>query len=369
MSDIIRLEHVTKRFAGGVLAVDDVSLDVRSGEFITLLGESGCGKTTTLRMIGGFEMPTSGKIFLADRDITALPPYQRQVNTVFQDYALFPHMSVEANVGYGLKIAGASKTDTAAAVSETLNMVDLQEKSKQKPDQLSGGQKQRVALARALVRKPKVLLLDEPLSALDAKLRAAMRVELRHLHEQLGITFVFVTHDQTEALVMSDRIVVMHQGRLVQAGTPADLYDRPASPYVASFIGASNMITAKVVLAESRNIVVRFKGNEIQCQPNGRSFQEGVEAIICIRPGKVAILEKDATVPDGFGVIRGIVRDCLFHGESYRVEVDIDQSDPFLVDVRLPTDADQAVMPVPGSSVTITVNPDVVMAYLAAEAL
>ena len=368
MSPIVRLENVTKRFAGNVLAVDDVSLEVRRGEFITLLGESGCGKTTTLRMIGGFEAPTSGRIYLGDRDITALPPYRRRVNTVFQDYALFPHMTVEANVGYGLKIARASKSEIAAAVADTLSMVGLEDKSKQLPHQLSGGQKQRVALARALVRKPEVLLLDEPLSALDAKLRVAMRVELKHLHEQLGLTFIFVTHDQTEALVMSDRIIVMHEGRLIQDGTPTALYDRPASPYVAGFIGASNMFSARVVSVIQGEIVVRLRGNEVRCRANGRAFREGSDAIICVRPSKVEILDDEAALPEGFSVIQGVVRDCLFHGESFRVEVDIKESEPFMVDVRLPNDVSHAVLPVPGSNVAVAVNPAVVTAFLAEEA-
>ncbi len=368
MSPIVRLENVTKRFAGNVLAVDDVSLDVRRGEFITLLGESGCGKTTTLRMIGGFETPTSGRIYLGDRDITALPPYRRRVNTVFQDYALFPHMSVEANVGYGLKIARASRSEIAATVAETLRMVGLEDKSRQLPHQLSGGQKQRVALARALVRKPEVLLLDEPLSALDAKLRAAMRVELKHLHEQLGLTFIFVTHDQTEALVMSDRIIVMHEGRLVQDGTPTALYDRPASPYVAGFIGASNMFPARVVAVNGGDIVARLRGSDVRCRANGRTFREGSDAIICVRPSKVAILEDEASLPEGFSVVRGVVRDCLFHGDSYRVEVDIREAEPFMVDVKLPDDVSHAVLPVPGSSIAVAVNPAVVTAFLAEEA-
>ena len=361
MSAIVRLANVTKRFANNVVAVDNVSLDVRKGEFITLLGESGCGKTTTLRIIGGFEVPTSGRVYLGDRDITALPPYRRRVNTVFQDYALFPHMTVEANVGYGLKIARASKAEVAATVAETLSMVGLEDKSKQLPHQLSGGQKQRVALARALVRKPEVLLLDEPLSALDAKLRAAMRVELKHLHEQLGLTFIFVTHDQTEALVMSDRIIVMHQGRLIQDGTPTALYDRPESPYVASFIGASNMFSARVVS------VVRLRGDEVRCRTNGRAFSKGSRAIICVRPSKVEILEDGAPLPAGFCVVQGVVRDCLFHGESYRVQVDIKETEPFMVDVKLPNDVNHAVLPVPGSNIAVSVNPAVVTAFLAEE--
>ena len=250
MTDIIEVLGVTKRYPGGVLAVDDVTLRVREGEFVTLLGPSGCGKTTTLRMIAGFETPDRGRIALAGSDVTDLPPYRRPVNTVFQDYALFPNLTVADNVGYGLDVAGYGRADARRRVAEALELVDLGSKAKDRPHKLSGGQKQRVALARALVREPKVLLLDEPLSALDAKLRESMQVELKHLHDRLGLTFILVTHDQTEALVMSDRIVVMNEGRIEQEGSPSALYDRPSSPYVASFLGSSNLLPGRVVAAD-----------------------------------------------------------------------------------------------------------------------
>jgi ABC-type Fe3+/spermidine/putrescine transport system ATPase subunit len=255
-----------------VVAVDDLSLEVGEGEFVTLLGPSGCGKTTTLRMIAGFETPTKGRIYLAGEDVTELPPYRRQVNTVFQDYALFPHMTIRDNVGYGLRVSGVPKSEIAPRVAEALTTVGLLEKAEARPGNLSGGQKQRVALARALVRNPKVLLLDEPLSALDAKLREAMQVELKHLHQRLGLTFVFVTHDQTEALVMSDRVVVMDRGKIVQSGAPTELYDDPATPYVANFIGTSNMIRGEVAHANGELTAVRFAGGELhatRCGPEG----------------------------------------------------------------------------------------------------
>ena len=246
MSDIVRIESVTKRW-GDVVGVDDVSLTVNTGEFVTLLGPSGCGKSTLLRMIGGFEDPTNGSIWLDGQDVTHLPPNRRDVNVVFQDYALFPHMSVGKNVGYGLKFTDAPRNQVATKAGEALDLVGLSDKYDAKPSQLSGGQRQRVALARALVRRPKVLLLDEPLSALDANLREAMQVELRHLHQKVGLTFIMVTHDQDEALAMADRVLVMRHGRVVQDGTPDDLYDRPASAYVADFVGSTNMFQSAVV--------------------------------------------------------------------------------------------------------------------------
>ena len=239
MSDILQLQNLHKTYPGGVAAVVDLSLDVRQGEFITFLGPSGCGKTTTLRLIAGFEEPDSGRVLLEGEDITPLPPYRRHVNTVFQDYALFPHLTIYQNVLYGLQRTGLPKDEIATRAAEALEMVELDSKASQRPHMLSGGQKQRVALARALVCNPKILLLDEPLSALDAKLREAMQVELKTLHETIGLTFILVTHDQTEAMVMSDRVVIMDQGTIVQVGEPSDLYERPVNSYVANFIGTS----------------------------------------------------------------------------------------------------------------------------------
>jgi spermidine/putrescine ABC transporter ATP-binding subunit len=361
MKDIIVIDRVSKTYPGGIAAVDDFSLNIGEGEFVTLLGPSGCGKTTTIRMLAGFEVPDAGRIYLAGEDVTDLPPYKRQVNTVFQDYALFPHMTIRENVGYGLRVAGVAKPEIHSKVVDALTTVDLLDKADVRPNTLSGGQKQRVALARALVRKPKVLLLDEPLSALDAKLREAMQVELKHLHKRLGLTFVFVTHDQTEALVMSDRVVVMDQGRIVQSGTPTDLYDRPASPYVANFIGTSNMIQGRVATVGPSGVTVRFAGGEIHATRNDQGLTEGEPALVSVRPEKVSFCDRE--VPAGYAVIRGTMIDNLFHGKSYRCEVDIGQPDPFLVDIQLRSGAGATEVPAPGTPVVLGVNPATVSVF------
>ena len=237
----VRLDGVVKRF-GDVLAADGIDLEVQEGEFFSLLGPSGSGKTTCLRMIAGFERPTAGRILLGGVDVGDRPPYERDVNTVFQDYALFPHMTVSENVGYGLMVRKVPKSERAERVSEALEMVRLGAFGDRKPAQLSGGQRQRVALARALVMRPRVLLLDEPLGALDLKLRQAMQVELKEIQQAVGLTFLYVTHDQEEALTMSDRLAVFNQGRVEQVGTPADVYERPATGFVAGFVGTSNIL-------------------------------------------------------------------------------------------------------------------------------
>jgi len=241
---VVRILNVTKSF-GKLRAVDNLSLDIEQGEFLTLLGPSGCGKTTTLRLISGFETPDSGSIFLEDADVSSVPPFRRNVNTVFQSYALFPHMTIFDNVAYGLVLKKLSKSVIKTRVMELLERVGLAEKAHSLPRQLSGGQMQRIALIRALINEPKVLLLDEPLGALDAKLRKAMQIELKHVHERLGITFVYVTHDQEEALVMSDRIAVMDKGSIAQLGSPEDIYSRPKSEFVADFVGTSNFIRGR----------------------------------------------------------------------------------------------------------------------------
>ena len=237
----VRVEGARKTY-GDVVAVDDVDLDVGDGEFFTLLGPSGSGKTTTLRIIAGFEQPDAGRVLLGGEDITHRPPYARDVNTVFQDYALFPHMTVAENVGYGLKVKGVPRRQRAAQVDEVMRMVRLEGYGKRKPVQLSGGQRQRVALARSIVNHPKVLLLDEPLGALDLKLRQEMQVFLKALQQNLGMTFLYVTHDQEEALTMSDHVAVFNQGRIEQVGSPADVYERPATEFVAGFVGTSNIL-------------------------------------------------------------------------------------------------------------------------------
>lgn len=369
MSDIIKLSQLTKVYPGGIVAVDDLSLNIRQGEFVTLLGPSGCGKTTTLRMIAGFEIPTQGRVALAGEDVTDLPPYQRQVNTVFQDFALFPHMSVAENVGYGLRVAGVAKSDIAGQVYDALNMVDLYAKADERPGQLSGGQKQRVALARALIRKPKVLLLDEPLSSLDAKLREAMQVELKHLHEKLGLTFVLVTHDQTEAMVMSDRVVVMKEGRIVQSGTPTELYDHPVSAYVADFLGNSNMISGRVLVADKGGVSIGFDNGDLRSLLDGSSLSVGEMATLSIRPEKTKFLADGETAPEGHNVLSGTVRDCLFQGNVIRIGMDLDIGTEalFIVEVHLSSKANRSAMPLPGSRAAVAVDPHNVSVFPAAQ--
>jgi putative spermidine/putrescine transport system ATP-binding protein len=288
----VRLDGALKAY-GDILAVDRVDLEIRPDEFFTLLGPSGSGKTTCLRMIAGFERPDAGRIELSGRDVTDLPPNERDVNTVFQDYALFPHMSVGQNVGYGLRIKKIDRGERASRVAEALAMVRLAGFEERRPAQLSGGQRQRVALARALVNRPRVLLLDEPLGALDLKLRQQMQDELRTLQQEVGITFIYVTHDQEEALTMSDRLAVMNEGRVEQVGAPADVYEHPANEFVAGFVGVSNIV-----------------------ERDGRRFT--------IRPEKVRILD-DSDGADGLRVEEGNIREVSYVGMVTRFVVDLDR--------------------------------------------
>jgi spermidine/putrescine transport system ATP-binding protein len=280
----VRLEDVTKRFED-VVAVDSLSLEIESGSFFALLGPSGCGKTTTLRMIGGFEQPTEGSIFLGDREVSGLPAYKRDVNTVFQSYALFPHLSVFENIAFGLRRRSVRGETLRGRVEEMLRIVGLGGMGKRKPRQLSGGQQQRVALARALVNKPQVLLLDEPLGALDLKLRKQMQLELKAIQHDVGITFIHVTHDQEEAMTMADQIAVMNQGRIEQLGTPTELYETPASAYVASFLGASNLIAGTVSGVDT----IRLQnGSEVRVLPAALGGRTG-QVAVGIRPEKIEL--------------------------------------------------------------------------------
>lgn len=369
MSEIIKLTDISKVYPGGVVAVDNLSLNIKEGEFVTLLGPSGCGKTTTLRMIAGFEIPTTGSVSLAGENVTDLPPYKRQVNTVFQDYALFPHMTVAQNVGYGLRVAGVAKSEISQRVIDALSMVGLEAKAYDRPGQLSGGQRQRVALARALVRKPKVLLLDEPLSALDAKLREAMQIELKHLHDKLGLTFILVTHDQTEAMVMSDRIIVMNEGRIVQSGTPTELYDHPVSVYVANFLGNSNILHGRVLAASNDGAKVNFEKGEVRSLLSGASLTVGEQATISIRPEKMTFLADGEAAPEGFNALAGTVRDCLFQGNVIRIEMnlDIEPNVAFFVEVHLRSTSNRSVFPQPGSRACVAVDPHNVSVFSADE--
>jgi spermidine/putrescine ABC transporter ATP-binding subunit len=354
MKKIVEIDGVSKTYGGSVVAVDNLSLSIEEGEFVTLLGPSGCGKTTLLRMLAGFEMPDHGIIRLAGDDVTDRPPYRRDVNMVFQDYALFPHLSVARNVGFGLERQRLERAEIRERVQNALALVGLADKSDRRPHELSGGQRQRVALARAIVRRPKVLLLDEPLSALDANLREAMQVELKHLHEKLGLTFVMVTHDQTEALVMSDRIVLMKQGRIAQIGSPADLYNKPASAYVASFIGTTNLLPAKVQAVSGGMAVVNL--GQLQCQtlvPVGIAAGEQVWA--GLRPEKLRL----ATSPEPGGARRAIlpavVEDSLFHGNAVRLRCLTADGLSLLVDCQL-THSHESV-PARGMPVALAFDP------------
>jgi spermidine/putrescine transport system ATP-binding protein len=280
----VRLIEVTKRFEG-VIAVDRLSLEIESGSFYALLGPSGCGKTTTLRMIGGFEEPTEGRILLGDQEVSGLPAYKRDVNTVFQSYALFPHLSVFENVAFGLRRRSVRGETLRGRVLEMLRIVGLEGMDKRKPRQLSGGQQQRVALARALVNKPQVLLLDEPLGALDLKLRKQMQLELKAIQHDIGITFVHVTHDQEEAMTMADQIAVMHGGRIEQLGTPTELYETPSTAFVASFLGVSNLIPGTVSGSDTVHL---HSGPEVRVRANALAGRTG-EVAIGIRPEKIEL--------------------------------------------------------------------------------
>ena len=296
----VRFAGVVKRF-GDVVAVDGIDLDVRGGEFFSMLGPSGSGKTTCLRMIAGFEQPSEGHVYLDGDDVSSKAPYERQVNTVFQDYALFPHMTVSENVGYGLMVKKVAKDERRQRVSAALDMVRLPEYGERKPAQLSGGQRQRVALARALVMRPKVLLLDEPLGALDLKLRQAMQIELKEIQREVGLTFIYVTHDQEEALTMSDRMAVFSHGKIEQVGTPAEVYERPATGFVAGFVGVSNVLEGPVAKA----IV-------------------GQDGAFTIRPEKISMRAVGAPVEADECSATGRVRDVVYLGAVTRYTVGLD---------------------------------------------
>ncbi len=305
---LITLENVSKEY-DGTPVLNDINLYIRKNEFLTLLGPSGCGKTTTLRIIGGFEYPTTGKVIFDGKDITDDPPYKRRVNTVFQKYALFPHLNVFENIAFGLKIAKKSKEVIANKVGTTLELLNLQGFDKRAVDSLSGGQQQRVAIARAVVNEPEVLLLDEPLAALDLKLRKDMQLELKRMQQTLGITFVFVTHDQEEALTMSDTVVVMKSGYIQQIGTPKHIYDEPQNAYVANFIGESNIIRGVMVKDE----LVHFCGADFNCVDF--NFKQNEPVDVLIRPEDVYIVGTDV------GQLIGTVRSVLFKGVHYEMMI------------------------------------------------
>lgn len=308
-TNIIELKHITKTYEDGFTAVSDFNLEVKKGEFITFLGPSGCGKTTTLRMIAGFDIPTEGEILLNGKPITDLPPNKRPINTVFQRYALFPHMNIYDNIAFGLKQRKMPKAVIEKKVKKVLELVDLEGFENRKTDTLSGGQQQRVAIARAVVNEPQILLLDEPLGALDLKMRKEMQLELKEMHRELGITFIYVTHDQEEALTMSDKIVVMSKGKMQQIGTPEDIYNEPVNAFVADFIGESNIFNGIM----TGKLKARFCGGEFVCVDD---VEEGTHITAVIRPEDVTL-----TSPEQ-GTIRGIVTSVIFKGMHYEITIE-----------------------------------------------
>ncbi|MBR0296585.1 MAG: polyamine ABC transporter ATP-binding protein [Paludibacteraceae bacterium] len=335
---IIEVNHVSKRFEDGKLVLDDVSLQVKKGEFVTILGPSGCGKTTLLRCIAGFQVATEGDILLKGEDITQTPPHKRPVNTVFQKYALFPHLNVYDNVAFGLKLKKLDKDTIMKRVKQALKTVGMSDYEFRDVDSLSGGQQQRVAIARAIVNQPEVLLLDEPLAALDLKMRKDMQLELKEMHKKLGITFIYVTHDQEEALTLSDRVVVMSEGKIQQIGTPTDIYNEPVNCFVADFIGESNILNGTMI----RDKRVEFCDQEFDCVDTG--FGEDAPVDVVIRPEDIYIWEQgaknnkqedvdpDDRVPKGnFTKWYGTVETCIFKGVHYEMSVKTENGYEFMV--------------------------------------
>jgi len=318
----IKLMAVSKVFQD-FIAVDNINLDIKKGEFFSLLGPSGCGKTTTLRMIAGLENPSAGRIMLGGKDVTTIPAYRRDVNTVFQDYAIFPHMHVWDNIYFPLKMRKISRREAAPRIERMLKLVNMSDYAKRFSHQLSGGQRQRIALARALVNEPEALLLDEPLGALDFKLRIAMQTVLKDIQKDLGITFIYVTHDQTEAITMSDRIAVMRQGVVDQIGSPDDIYNKPATPFVASFIGEMNFIDGTVIKELADDWIVKIGGFEVTCKKNEYNIKTGDDVLLSIRPEKVYVKPSDILDNE----VKATLSRIVFRGDNYQVTTNIDSGE------------------------------------------
>lgn len=346
IGNIIELKHITKTYTdNGFTAVSDFNLEVGRGEFVTFLGPSGCGKTTTLRMIAGFDMPTGGEILLNGQDITKIPANKRPINTVFQRYALFPHMNIFDNIAFGLKLKKLPKDEIRKKVNHVLAMVDLEGFENRRVSTLSGGQQQRIAIARALVNEPEILLLDEPLGALDLKMRKEMQIELKNMHDQLGITFIYVTHDQEEALVMSDKIVVMSEGRTQQIGTPEDIYNEPKNAFVADFIGDSNIF--KGIMTGDKK--VRFCGGEFECVDD---VPEGTLIDAVVRPEDVIL-----TTPDQ-GVVEGVVTSVIFKGIHYEIAVESGKYEMIIQSTKAATVGDHVGMTLEPDGIHIMIAED-----------
>ena len=326
----IQKEFPARRGETPTMAVENMNMVIQDGEFFSMLGPSGCGKTTTLRMIAGFEEPTSGKILIEGKDVVGIPPFHRPVNTVFQDYALFPHMTVGRNVAFGLEMEHRPSAEIAAKVNQMLAMVQLPNMDKRLPKQLSGGQQQRVALARALVKAPRVLLLDEPLGALDLKLRKQMQLELKHMQRQLGITFIYVTHDQEEALTMSDRIAVMNHGHVLQIGGPAEIYNRPLTRFVADFIGETNFIEATVseINADDVTVLVDDRWPLRVSKHDNAEVSIGAAITLAIRPEKIDLRGAEETAPNS---LPGTLEECIFIGTDTRYLIRISEKTSLII--------------------------------------
>ena len=336
--NLIELEHITKSYDGDVI-LDDLNLSVKPNSFVTLLGPSGCGKTTTLRIIGGFETPDKGRVIFDGQDITNLPPNKRQLNTVFQKYALFPHMSISENIAFGLKIKNKPKAYIDDKIKYALKLVNLTGFENRTVDSLSGGQQQRIAIARAIVNQPKVLLLDEPLAALDLKMRKDMQTELKEMHKKLGITFIYVTHDQEEALTLSDTIVVLNEGRIQQIGTPVDIYNEPVNSFVADFIGESNILNGTMI----RDRRVSFIGHDFDCVDEG--FGENVPVDVVVRPEDIYFTTEESKTQ-----FTAKVKSCTFKGVHYEMFVDTDTGNELMIQ-------DYDAYPV-DSTVRLYIDPD-----------
>jgi spermidine/putrescine transport system ATP-binding protein len=345
----VELVGLVKRY-DDVVAVDGIDVDVHPGEFFSLLGPSGCGKTTTLRLVAGFERPTAGRVLLDGKDMVRTPPHRRNVNTVFQSYALFPHLSVADNVGFGLRFKDVSKAEAARRVADALALVQLEGLDRRRPSQLSGGQQQRVALARALVLNPAVLLLDEPLGALDAKLRKRLQLELKALQEEVGITFVYVTHDQEEALTMSDRIAVMHDGRVEQVGTPKVIYEQPATAYVADFLGVSNLMSAQAEGGEDGRCRLRLGDFELHGAVGDTSARGAVK--LAIRPERVRVEPRSDSGPNR---LPAVVQRTVYVGSSTQLIVQLPHGDSLQATVQN-TGSDAAYAP--GTPVSVVLAED-----------
>jgi spermidine/putrescine transport system ATP-binding protein len=347
----VELSSVTKRF-GELVAVDDLSLAIPEGDFFTLLGPSGCGKTTTLRMVAGFEEASSGRVLIDGDDVAGVPPYKRPTNTVFQSYALFPHLNVKDNVAFGLKRQNVDKAEIDRRVSTELERVGLAGEAKRRPAQLSGGQQQRVALARALVNLPKVLLLDEPLGALDLKLRKGLQVQLKQIQREVGITFVYVTHDQEEALTMSDRIAVMNQGRIEQVADPEEVYDKPATSFVAGFIGVSNLMPGVVKNAGARGEVRLDSGVTVNAEVNG--FAAGDRCNAVVRPEKLWITPEGEKVDGNLPSVEGLVESSLYLGTSTQMIVRL--PDDVVLTVLCPNTDEEERRRLPGGGAKVRLS-------------